>query len=439
MRAAWCWCGSSCSGAASCGRRWRRASCVCRRRSSRRCSTASTGRGWRRHEGFTRRALPRRIRAVMRAAGDDAATLPEDPAALRALLLAALEKCGALVAERDGAALERDTLAVQSERLRHLLAKLTRMRFGRKSERLPTEQLQFAFEELGASIAANDAAAERGSPELRAERAAKRRKARGELPAHLPRVEVVLAPGDTACPCCRGEMAVIGHDISRRLDVIPARFRVLVTRRPKLACRACEGVEVQAPAPERLIAGGMPTEAAGVHALVSRYADHLPLYRQAQILARQGIGIGRDTLASWVGAAAAEIRPVVARLREILLGSARLFADETTLPVLDPGRGRTKKGYAWAIARDDRPWGGADPPAVVFRYAPGRGKEHAERLLGDYAGILQRDGYAAYKSVSATGAGPALAFCWAHARREFFDLTKTGPPQIGRASCRERV
>jgi len=372
----------------------------------------------------------------MRAAGDDATTLPEDPAALRALLLAALEKCGTLVAERDGVALERDTLAVQNERLRHLLAKLTRMRFGRKSERLPTEQLLFASEEIAASIAANDAAAERNSPEPRAERAAKRRKARGELPAHLPRVEEVLEPADTACPCCRGAMAVIGHDISPRLDVIPAQFRVLVTKRPKLACRACEGVVVQAPAPERLIEGGMPTEATVAQVLVSRYADHVPLYRQSQILARQGIEIGRDTLASWVGHAANEIKPVVARLREILLGSARLFADETTLPVLDPGRGRTKKGYAWAIARDDRPWGGAEPPAVVFRYAPGRGREHAEGLLGGYAGVLQCDGYAVYKSVSTAAAGPTLAYCWAHARREFYDLAKGGAAPIAEEALR---
>jgi transposase len=193
---------------------------------------------------------------------------------------------------------------------------------------------------------------------------------------------------------------------------------------------------VQAPAPARLIEGGMPTEATVAHVLVSRYADHLPLYRQAQILARQGIEIGRDTLAFWVGYAANEILPVVARLREILLGSARLFADETTMPVLDPGRGRTKKGYAWAIARDDRPWGGSAPPAVVFRYAPGRGREHAQKLLGDYAGILQCDGYAVYKSVSTAAAGPTLAFCWAHLRREFFELTKTGPAPIAEEALR---
>src|SRR3712207_59619 len=204
----------------------------------------------------------------MRAAGADTTTLPEDPAALRALLSAALEKCDAPTGERDA-------LAAQNDRLRHLLAKLKRMRFGRKSERLPEEQLHLAFEELEASIAANEAEAEKRSPKLREERAAKRREGRGRLPVHLPRAEVVLAPGDTACPCCRGEMAVIGHDTSERLDVIPSQFRVLVTRRPKLACRACAGVVVQAPAPERLIPGGMPTEATVAHVLVSRYADHV--------------------------------------------------------------------------------------------------------------------------------------------------------------------
>ncbi len=270
---------------------------------------------------------------MMRAAGNDATTLPGDPAVLRALLLAALGRCDALAAERDTVAQERDALATQNERLRHLLAKLKRMRFGRKSERLPGEQLHFAFEELEASIAANEADAEKRSAALRRKRAEQRREGRGRLPAHLPRIEQVLEPEDVACPCCRGAMAVIGHDTSERLDVIPSQFRVLVTRRPKLACRACEGVVVQAPAPERLIPGGMPTEAAVAQVLVSRYADHMPLYRQSQILARQGIGIGRDTLASWIGHAANEIEPVVARLREILLGSARLFADETTLPV----------------------------------------------------------------------------------------------------------
>jgi transposase len=200
-------------------------------------------------------------------------------------------------------------------------------RSGCRVDGTAVNQLRFAFEEIEASIAANEAEAEKRSAELRRGRAEQRREGRGRLPPHLPRVEVVLAPEDAACPCCRGEMTVIGHDTSERLDVVPAQFRVLVTRRPKLACRACEGVVVQAPAPARLIEGGMPTGATVAHVLVSRYADHLPLHRQSQILARQGIAIGRDTLAFRVGYAANEVRPVVARLREILLGSARLFAD----------------------------------------------------------------------------------------------------------------
>lgn len=352
----------------------------------------------------------------MHLAADDTPRLPEEPAALRALLLAAL-------AERDGMAAERDALAAQNERLHHLLLKLRRQRFGRKSERLPEEQLLFAFEEIEATLATHAAEAEQRSAELRRKRAEGRRSNRGRLPAHLPRVEVVLAPESGACPCCQGPLVEIGADTSERLDVIPAQFRVVVTKRPKLACRACAGVVLQAPAPARLIEGGLPTEASVAHVLVARYADHLPLYRQAQILARQGIVLGREVLAAWVGSAAAEIGPVVRRMREILLASPRLFADETTMPVLDPGRGQVKKGYAWAIARDDRPWGGTDPPGVVFRYAPGRGREHAEALLAGYRGILQCDGYAAYKGLAAGGA-VVLAFCWSHVRRGFYELAR---------------
>ncbi len=395
---------------------------------------------------------------MMRAGGDRARELPKDPEALRALLLQAWRERDAVVAERDGMALarahaerardeasreraraerERDEALAQNERLLALLAKLRRSQFGRKSERLPEEQLQFAFEEIAATLAANEAAAEKTSPERRARGTRQRGKGRGKLPAHLPRVEVVIEPAKSTCPCCKGEMVTIGADISERLDVIPAQFRVLVTKRPKLACRTCEGVVAQAPAPERLIAGGLPTEATVAHVLVSRYADHLPLYRQSQILARQGIEIGRDTLASWVGAAANELKPVVARLHQLLLGSPRLFADETVLPVLDPGRGRTKTGYAWAIARDDRPWGGTDPPAVVFHYAPGRGQEHAKSLLGNYSGLLQCDGYAGYKNLcSGAGGGPTLAFCWAHVRREFYDLDKSRMAPIAMEALR---
>ncbi len=373
---------------------------------------------------------------MMRDASGPMPTLPKGAAALRALLLATLAQRDGLAAERDAAIVERDTLAAErdallahNERLHHLLLKLRRMQFGARSERLPEDQLQLGFEDLEGAIAEGEARAEKRDPELRRDKAARRRASRGALPAHLPRIEVTLAPEDTACPCCRAAMVVIGTDTAERLDVIPAQFRVLVTHRPKLACRACEGVVVQSPAPPRLIEGGLPTEALVAHVLVSRYADHLPLYRQAQIMDRQGVPVDRATLAFWVGYGAAEIAPVVARLREMLLGSARVFADETVVPVLDPGRGRTKTGYFWTVARDDRPWGGADPPAVVYSYAPGRGHQHAHALLGGYRGILQCDGYAAYKALAKASPGAndkpvTLAFCWSHVRRGFTDLAK---------------
>ena len=367
----------------------------------------------------------------MRAADTDTPTLPEDPAALRALLLEALNKVDTLIAERDvlssrcdSVAAERDALVEQNERLRHLLLKLQRRQFGRKSERLTDEQLQFAFEEIEATLAENAAEAGKRSPTAREQQKQRRRASRGRLPAHLPEIEQVLAPEATTCPCCQGPLVEIGCDTSRRLDVIPAQFRTLVTKRPKLACRTCPGIVLQAPAPARLVEGGMPTEATVAHILVSRYADHLPLYRQSQILARQGIEISRAVLADWMGSATREIAPVVQRLHEIQQASPRLFADETTMPVLDPGRGQVKKGYAWAIARDDRPWGGADPPAVVFHYAPGRGAKHPKALLADYHGILQCDGYTAYKTLAAANEGITLAFCWSHVRREFVELAK---------------
>ncbi len=368
----------------------------------------------------------------MRAAGDDTPSLPEDAAALRALLLETLTRCDTLSAELGTIAAERDALASQNERLRHLLLKLKRRQFGQKSERLPEEQFLFAFEETEATLAENAAEAGKASPVLRDSQAKRRRAGRGRLPAHLPRVEVVLAPEATVCPCCQGPLVEIGVDAAERLDVVPAQFRVLVAKRPKLACRACTGVVVQAPAPARLIEGGVPTEATVAHVLASRYADHLPLYRQAQILARQGIEIGREVLADWTGTAASEVMPVVRRMREILLGSARLFADETTMPVLDPGRGRTKKGYAWAIARDDRPWGGTDPPAVVFHYAPGRGAGHAKDLLGGYRGILQCDGYGAYKTLAA--ADDSLTSAVPAARRRAGRWSRTCSPGSRRRS-----
>jgi transposase len=353
---------------------------------------------------------------------DEMQSLPTDADALRALVLS-------MMAERDALTAERDALLEHNERLHHLLLKLQRLQFGRKSERLPEDQRQLALEDIEQAIAKGEAEAEKRDPELRKARARKRRASRGALPDHLPRIEITLTPEDTTCPCCRAAMTMIGEDTSERLDVIPVQYRVIVTHRPKFACRACQGAVVQSPAPPRLIEGGIPTEALVANVAVARFADHQPLYRQAQMMARQGVILDRSTLAFWMGYAAAEVVPVVARLREMVLASARVFADETVVPVLDPGRGRTKQGYFWAIARDDRPWGGRDPPAVVYTYAPGRAHHHAMALLGGYRGILQCDGYRAYKQLASSARDDVtLAFCWSHLRREFYDLAKAGAP-----------
>jgi transposase len=261
----------------------------------------------------------------------------------------------------------------------------------------------------------------------------KRRAGRGALPEHLPRIEIIIEPKDTACPCCGGAMHVIGEDRSQRLDVIPAQYQVIVTCRPKYAYRACQEAVVQAPAPVRLIEGGLPTERLVAHVAVAKYADHTPLYRQCQILARQGIQIDRSVLACWVGYAAAEVKPLWQLMRAKLLRSTKLFVDETTAPVLDPGRGRTKKGYFWVLARDDRPWRGGAPQAVVYNYAPGRGGKHATAFLAEYAGVLQTDAYAAYGQLAdpkRAGGPVTLAFCWAHWRRQWFDIAKSPPAPI---------
>jgi transposase len=336
------------------------------------------------------------------------ATLPDDPGTLKAMLLA----------ER-----------ARAERLEQIIKELQRHRFGRRAETLPEDQLLLGLEEVEQATASSEAAEEEAAPVERARRSAKRHANRGALPKHLPRVEMVVDIEDQTCPCCRNALHCIGEDVSERLDIVPARFRVLVVRRPKYACRACEEKVVQAPAPARLIEGGLPTEATVAQILVSKYADHLPLYRQAQIYARQGIDLDRSTLADWVGRAAWHLRPVYDRLLERLKGSAKLFADETTAPVLDPGRGRTKTGQLWAYARDDRPWGGTDPPGVAYVYAPDRKAERPIAHLAGFKGILQVDGYAGYRVLAGRGE-VELALCWAHVRRRFYELAAAGPAPI---------
>ena len=332
----------------------------------------------------------------------------DDPAALQAML----------AAER-----------VENERLRKIIRELQRHRFGRRAESLPLDQLQLGLEEAEQAEAADEAVTEATAASLRAVRVAKRRANRGALPAHLPRIETVVDIADDSCPCCSGPLHRIGEDVSERLDVVPAQFRVLMIRRPKYACRACTDGVAQAPAPARLIEGGLPTDATVAQVLVSKYADHLPLYRQAQIFARQGVNLDRSTLADWVGRAALLLEPVHGRLLDHLKASMKLFADETTAPVLDPGRGRTKTGQLWAYARDDRPWGGADPPAVAYVYAPDRKAERPMAHLAGFTGVLQVDGYEGYRALT-KGDRVKLAFCWAHVRRGFIDLAAKGASPI---------
>lgn len=347
-----------------------------------------------------------------------AADLPDDIDALKAIILA----------QQEQAAVHTGVIARKEDRivrLEKLVADFKRALFGAKSEKVCPEQFELALEDIEAAQEAIHAEDE--GDDLRVKGKSRPRKAnRGSLPKHLPRIEEVIEPESTTCDCgC--ERHVIGEDVSERLDIVPAQFRVIVTRRPKFACRSCEGGIAQAPAPAHLIPGGMPSEATVAHVIVGKYADHLPLYRQAQIYSRQGIDLDRSTLAAWVGRAAFELTPVYDALMANLKRSSKLFMDETTAPVLDPGRRRTKTGYFWALARDNRPWGGENPPGVAFTYAPGRSGQYAENILKDFSGTLQVDGYAGYnRLLKRQGNAIRLVYCWAHARRKLFEVAKSG-------------
>jgi transposase len=344
---------------------------------------------------------------------------------------------GELAAERS----EKERVIEQNDRLRQIIRQLQRMQFGKRSETVDPGQFTLALEELEQAVGAAEAEQQKREPAAKSERVKRPSQGRASLPGHLPRIELVVEPEDMGCPCCGGAMHVIGEDRSERLEVIPAQYQVIVTSRPKYACRSCEGAVVQAAAPARLIEGGLPTEQLVADVVVRKYADHCPLYRQAQILERQGIEIDRATLAFWVGYASAELKPLWQHIREALLGSSRLFVDETRAPVLDPGRGRTKTGYFWTLARDDRPWGGQDPPAVLYCYAPGRGAEHAVALLKGFTGVLQTDGYAAYQGLAGPkreGGAVTLAHCWAHVRRKFYDIAQGSPSPIA-AEALQRI
>ena len=345
------------------------------------------------------------------------ATLPDDPETLQLILRAAL---------------------TEIERLQLLIAGLQRNRFGRRSEKLDDDQVQQGVEDLEQSLAeqqarleAAAATAEGSTPKPDATAASPQpqpaKRNRGALPAHLPRIEVIVDVEDKACPCCGGTMHVIGEDRAEMLDYVPAQVRVKVIRRPRHGCRACEGAVVQAPAPERPIDGGMATEALLAHILISKYGDSLPLYRQAQIFARQGVVLDRSTLCDWVGRACWWLAPLHELMMTTVLASPKIFADDTTLPVLDPGRGKTKTGRLWCYAVDNRPWQGPGHPAAVYIYSEDRKGVHPAEHLKGYGGLLQVDGYAGFAGLVTDPAGdaPQIAFCWAHTRRKLYDVFVT--------------
>jgi len=351
------------------------------------------------------------------------AALPEKARAVVMALSAQVETLETERAERGEMQARIDTLETVNARLEYIVAEFRKLLFGKRSEKLDPDQRELALEDLEVARAEAETASEAVRAEAR--RPARKRNL-GHLPTHLERIEEVVEPETTDCACGCGAMVCIGEDRSERLDVVPAKFRVIVPVRPKYACRTCEGGVAQAPIPARLIEGALPTEALIAHVLMAKFCDHQPLYRQAQGFARSGIEIDRSTLAAPAGAfsayflstgqkilppadqlqrvgkAAFHLRPVAERLAAHLKTSSHLFMDETTLPVLDPGRGKTKTGYLWTLARDERGFDGTGPPGVVYAYAPGRGGKHAEDMLEGFAGTLLVDGYSGYNRL-ATG------------------------------------
>jgi len=342
--------------------------------------------------------------------------LPDDIESLKQLVIAQRT----VIATAQAGLLERDLLI---EKLRMQLVRLKRMQFGRSSEQLDSEiaQLELSLEELEASeaqIAEADLPVSRAVSTTAKPRA---RPVRRPLPEHLPRDTVVHA---TACRCtaCGGELRPLGEDVAEMLEYVPGRFKVLRHVRPKFSCASCQAI-TQAPAPARPIARGMAGPGLLAHVLVSKYTDHLPLYRQSEIYAREGIELDRSTLADWVGQGSSLLAPLVEALTEHVLSASKLHADDTPVPVLCPGRGTTKQGRLWTYVRDDRPAASPPPPAVWFAYSPDRKGVHPREHLRTFRGTLQADGFAGFNGLYDRIEQPLIeAACWAHARRKFFDV-----------------
>lgn len=323
------------------------------------------------------------------------APLPDDPALLKAMVSAQ---------------------QAEIEHLNLVIAKLRRMQFGRRSEQIdtPPNQFELALAELRSGTPAP------AKPAAEDEEAPARRPARKPLPDHLSRETVEHAPAAAGCPDCGGTLKPLGEDVSEVLEYVPAHFKVIRHVRPKLACGRCDAI-VQVPAPSRPIAKGLAGAALLAHVLVAKYCDHLPLYRQSGIYARSGVELERSTLADWVGQSSALLRPLVEALNRYVLGAAKLHADDTPMPVLAPGHGKTRTGRLWPYVRDDRPAGSKLAPAVWFAYSPNRRGEHPQAHLKSFAGILQADAYAGFEPLYA-GGEIVEAACWAHVRRKFFEL-----------------
>jgi len=321
------------------------------------------------------------------------------------------------------AGMVQDAVAAQAEiaKLRFQLARYRRAEFGRSSEKLArdAEQLELAIETLEADQAERLAAA---SPVVAAaiEAATEAQKpARRPLPEHLPREDVIHSAPCT-CPVCGGALRRIGEDVTETLDYVPGRFKVIRHVRAKPSCRACD-IVVAAAAPDHAIARGRASAGLLAHIVVSKYDDHLPLYRQAEIFAREGVNLETSTLSGWVGATAAALQPLIDVLAAEVMVSDTLHVDDTPVPVLAPGTGKTKTGRLWTYVRDERPFAGCRPPAALFFYSPDRKGEHPRTHLKEFRGVIHVDGYAGFNELF-VGNRIAEAGCWAHVRRKFFDV-----------------
>ena len=337
------------------------------------------------------------------------------------------EALKALVIAKHGELMEQHKSAAQEiEHLKLVIEKYRRMIFGRKSEKLSgeLEQLEFRLEELETAQAAEEtaqAATEAAQPAPdRPDLKRRSRPARKPLPEDLPREVVTHLPPHNCCPDCGGALRKFGEDVSEQLERIPATFKVIRHVRPKFACAACEHV-VEAPAPARPIDRGLPGPALLAHVLVSKYGDHQPLYRQSQIYAREGVDLDRSNLAGWVGAASELLTPLVDAIRKHVISASKIHADDTPVPVLAPGNGKTKTARLWTYVRDDRPAGYSTAPAVWFAYSEDRKGEHPRRHLSNFNGALQADAYSGFHHLYGDGAIHEVA-CWAHTRRKFHDI-----------------